>query len=200
MYVSKPHHDMCVRCAVSRAGCGDLKSCPTKLSSCTHRWIGVCCCAVVIAQGQVGASQHYWLMCCGRHVQAAAIMDRVARTVLPLLLRGVGLRSDALSGVLDDVNLPAAAASSCELHVARYRGPADGEQGLLRSLSQQLHGMQTRQRHGQNLCCRHANRRCAWAPSRGPAAKSLGCYSRQGWLVPATALRGHRQCLACQSL
>ena len=60
-------------------------------------------------------------------MQAAAAMDKVARTVLPMLLRGMGLRADALSSVLDDVNLPPGATSSCELHVARYRAPVDGE-------------------------------------------------------------------------
>jgi len=82
------------------------------------------------------------LSCCA---QAAAVLDRVARTVLPLLLRGVGLRSDALSGVLDDVNLPAAAASSCELHVARYRGPVDGADELSSSaiLPLELPGLRT---------------------------------------------------------
>ena len=54
-------------------------------------------------------------------------MDKTAWTVLPLLMRGMGLRADALSSALDDVNLASAVVSSCELHVARYRGPVDGE-------------------------------------------------------------------------
>ncbi len=58
-------------------------------------------------------------------------MGTVARTALPLLLRGMGLRADALSGVLDDVHRPSAVPSSSELHVARYRGRSDGEQELL---------------------------------------------------------------------
>ena len=61
------------------------------------------------------------------HVQAAAIMDRAARTVLQLLMRGTSLRSDALSSALDDINLPSTAKSSCELHVARYRGSIQGK-------------------------------------------------------------------------
>ena len=57
-------------------------------------------------------------------------MDSVARSVLPLLLRGMGLRGDALSGILDDAKSPAAVVSSCELDIARYRGPADGDSSL----------------------------------------------------------------------
>ncbi len=69
-------------------------------------------------------------------LQAAAVLDHVARTVLPLLLQGMGLRADALSGALDDTNLPSTIMSSSELHVARYRpvpspvGPVDGEEPL----------------------------------------------------------------------
>ena len=62
------------------------------------------------------------------HVQAAAVLDKVARMVLPLLLRGMRLRSDALSGIMDDIYQPRA--SSSELHVIRYRGPIDGEELL----------------------------------------------------------------------
>ncbi len=67
------------------------------------------------------------------HVQAIAVMDNVARMVLPLLLRGVSLRSDALSSVLDDNHMQPATASSSELHVTRYRGPLDGEEEMLTS-------------------------------------------------------------------
>jgi len=73
------------------------------------------------------------------HGQAVAVMDKVARMVLPLLLRGIGLRSDALSSVLDDTHMPLATASSSELHVIRYRGPLDGEEELL-SLTVPSHG------------------------------------------------------------
>ena len=66
-------------------------------------------------------------------VQAAAVLDDVARTVLRLLLQGLGLRSDAMSGVLDDTDLPSTIVSSSELHVARYRGLIDGEEELLES-------------------------------------------------------------------
>ena len=62
-------------------------------------------------------------------VQAAAIMDNVARAVLPLLLRGTGLRADALSGMLDDIHPPSAIPPSCQLHVGRYRSPSCGEDG-----------------------------------------------------------------------
>ena len=41
--------------------------------------------------------------------------------------------ADALSGILDDVNLPSTIMSSCELHVVRYRGPNHGEAGQLRT-------------------------------------------------------------------
>ena len=58
---------------------------------------------------------------------------KFARMVLPLLLRGIGLRSDALSSVLDDIHMPPAVESSSELHVIRYRGPLDGEKELLSS-------------------------------------------------------------------
>ena len=61
------------------------------------------------------------------HVQAAAVLDKVARAVLPLVLRGIDLRSDALSGVLDDIPRPSTVTSSSELHVARYRGRAESE-------------------------------------------------------------------------
>ncbi len=69
-------------------------------------------------------------------------MDGVARAVLPLLLRGIGLRSDALNSVLDDMNLPSTVASSSELHVARYRGPVHGKRGAanLELLSHRLCG------------------------------------------------------------
>ncbi len=60
-------------------------------------------------------------------MQSAVVMENVARAVLPLLLRGMGLRSDALNGALDDINPPSTVMSSSELHVARYRGPIDGE-------------------------------------------------------------------------
>ena len=62
------------------------------------------------------------------------MLDTVARTVLPLLLRGMGLRSDALSSVLDDIPRPSTVTSSSEIHVTRYRGPVDGEQGLFSSV------------------------------------------------------------------
>ena len=97
--------------------------------------------------------RHYWtalmVTALAFHVQAAAAMDSVARSVLPLLLRGVGLRADALSGVLDDVKSPSE--SSSELHVARYRGPADGEPQLPRCSFAVLtpFGMKTRGDHGQ---------------------------------------------------
>ena len=59
-------------------------------------------------------------------------MDAAARAVLPLLVRGIGLRSDAMNGILDDTKLPSGVVSSCELHVARYRGTTAGESHLLR--------------------------------------------------------------------
>ena len=85
----------------------------------------------VIAHGSVRTKKA--LLMGAVYVQAAAIMDRAARTVLQLLLRGIGLRSDALSGALDDVNLSSTMMSSCELHVAGYRGPARGEEQKLAS-------------------------------------------------------------------
>ena len=82
-------------------------------------------------------------------------MDSIARNVLPLLFRGMGLRSDALSGVLDDGKSPSA--SSCELHVARYRGPDDGEPKLPCCSSAFLtpYTTYTRRDHRQDSC-RHA--------------------------------------------
>lgn len=78
-------------------------------------------------------------------------MDSVAREVLQLLLRGVGLRSDALSDVLDDIKLASAQLSSCELHVARYRGAAGGECGLHAGLyCPRHHTMQQAMREGSN--------------------------------------------------
>ena len=85
------------------------------------------------------------------HPQVAAVLDNTARSVLPLLLRGMGLRSDALSGVLDEIHLPSTVMSSSELHAARYRGPANGEQGLLST-----------------AVCQPLNREGKVTPSRGP--------------------------------
>ena len=50
----------------------------------------------------------------------------VARNVLALLLRGSGLRSDAMSGVLDDARLTSGQTSSIAHHVIRYRGQTEG--------------------------------------------------------------------------
>ncbi len=68
-------------------------------------------------------------------LQAAEVMDKAARIILPLVLRGMGLRADALSGVLDDVHRPSTVVSSSELHVARYCGPVDGEDMLSGSVA-----------------------------------------------------------------
>ncbi len=65
--------------------------------------------------------------------QAAAVLDNAARTVLSLLLRGIGMRSDALSSILDDSHRPSTVVSSSEVHAIRYRGAAGGEQVLLSS-------------------------------------------------------------------
>jgi hypothetical protein len=60
-------------------------------------------------------------------------MDGIARAVLLLLMRDVGLRSDTLHGILDDVNLPPTSPSSCILDVVRYRGTGeDGRSALPR--------------------------------------------------------------------
>ncbi len=47
----------------------------------------------------------------------------MTRGVLPLVLRGNGLRADAMSGVLDDVPSTSGQASSSVLHAVCYRGP-----------------------------------------------------------------------------
>jgi len=60
-------------------------------------------------------------------------MDKVARIILPLLLRGMGLRSDVMSSVLDDVHRASTVMSSSEFHVVRYRGTPDGEESLCSS-------------------------------------------------------------------
>ena len=52
--------------------------------------------------------------------QAAAVLEGVARAVLPALLRGIGLRLDALSGVLDDFPMERGDASSSLLQAISY--------------------------------------------------------------------------------
>jgi hypothetical protein len=58
--------------------------------------------------------------------QATAVLEKLTRNVLALLLRGSGLRSDAMSAVLDDARLASGQTSSSALHVIRYRGPTAG--------------------------------------------------------------------------
>ena len=55
------------------------------------------------------------------------MLEMMSRDVLALLLRGNGLRADAMSGILDDVRPTSSQTSSSALHALRYRGPTAGE-------------------------------------------------------------------------
>ena len=86
----------------------------------------------VSAQNDVGSienppqgnfSNRCLMLVCG---QAAAVLEGVSRAVLPALLRGIGLRSDALNGVLDDIPLEEGHASLSVLQAISFHA-----QGIL---------------------------------------------------------------------